>query len=55
MGAWKAAAGQVDQEQERIDRQKAAFGAETLSRIKDINGKPPPHPVLTRNICHQYL
>lgn len=37
MGAWKAEAGQKDEEQDRLDRQNAAFGGETSARIKDLN------------------
>lgn len=37
MGSWKASLGEVDAEQERIDRQKAAFGGDTVARIKDLN------------------
>ena len=37
MGSWKIAADQVDEEAERIDRQKAAFGGDTVARIKDLN------------------
>uniref|UniRef100_A0A7S4NBG5 THIF-type NAD/FAD binding fold domain-containing protein n=1 Tax=Odontella aurita TaxID=265563 RepID=A0A7S4NBG5_9STRA len=37
MGSWKASQGEVDAEQERIDRQKAAFGGDTVARIKDLN------------------
>jgi ubiquitin-activating enzyme E1 len=38
MGAWKTAeSGDVDHEAERIDRQKAAFGGDTVARIKDLN------------------
>lgn len=36
MGSWKVGA-QIDQEAERIDRQMAAFGGETISRLKDLN------------------
>ena len=36
MGAWKVG-DQIDQEAERIDRQKAAFGGDTISRLKDLN------------------
>lgn len=34
--SWKEAH-MVDEEQERIDRQKAAFGGETVARIKDLH------------------
>ena len=34
MGSWKQA---VDEETERIDRQKAALGAESVARIKDLH------------------
>ena len=37
MGGWKVHDDQIDQEAERIDRQKAAFGGETISRLKDLN------------------
>eukprot|EP00931_Biecheleriopsis_adriatica_P073771 TRINITY_DN47999_c0_g1_i1.p1 TRINITY_DN47999_c0_g1~~TRINITY_DN47999_c0_g1_i1.p1 ORF type:complete len:1238 (+),score=360.71 TRINITY_DN47999_c0_g1_i1:64-3777(+) len=37
MGAWKAEEGQVDVEQDRLSRAQAAFGGETLARMKDIN------------------
>ena len=38
MGGWKAGlAGEADGEAARIDRQKAAFGAETLAKLKDLN------------------
>merc|ERR1719337_657677 len=37
MGAWKVEAGQVDVEQDRLSRAQAAFGGETLARIKDLN------------------
>ena len=36
MGSWKVG-DQIDQEAERIDRQKAAFGGDTISRLKDLN------------------
>ena len=36
MGSWKVG-DEIDQEAERIDRQKAAFGGETISRLKDLN------------------
>ena len=36
MGAHKTGA-DVDQESERIDRQRAAFGGETIARLKDLN------------------
>jgi ubiquitin-activating enzyme E1 len=36
MGSWKAAADKSE-EAERLDRQKAAFGAETLAKMKDLN------------------
>mmetsp|Transcript_13626 Transcript_13626/g.29505 ORF Transcript_13626/g.29505 Transcript_13626/m.29505 type:complete len:1269 (+) Transcript_13626:53-3859(+) len=36
MGAHKTGA-DVDQESERIDRQKAAFGGDTIARLKDLN------------------
>lgn len=34
LGAWKEG---VDEESERLDRQKAAFGADSVGRIKDLN------------------
>jgi ubiquitin-activating enzyme E1 len=34
MGSWKA---EVDHEAERIDRQKAAYGGDTVQRLKDLN------------------
>eukprot|EP00421_Protoceratium_reticulatum_P041227 CAMPEP_0168451102 /NCGR_PEP_ID=MMETSP0228-20121227/48465_1 /TAXON_ID=133427 /ORGANISM="Protoceratium reticulatum, Strain CCCM 535 (=CCMP 1889)" /LENGTH=1211 /DNA_ID=CAMNT_0008465713 /DNA_START=29 /DNA_END=3664 /DNA_ORIENTATION=+ len=37
MGAWKAEVGQVDVEQDRLSRAQAAFGGETLARMKDLN------------------
>jgi len=37
MGAWKAEAGEVDEEADRLSRAHAAFGGETLARMKDIN------------------
>jgi len=37
MGAWKAEAGLVDVEQDRLSRAQAAFGGETLARMKDLN------------------
>lgn len=37
MGSWKIHTDQIDQEAERIDRQKAAFGGDTISRLKDLN------------------
>ena len=37
MGSWKVHTDQIDQEAERIDRQKAAFGGDTISRLKDLN------------------
>ena len=38
MGGWKAGLeGGKDAEADRIDRQKAAFGAETLAKLKDLN------------------
>ena len=37
MGSWKVDFDQIDHEAERIDRQKAAFGGETISRLKDLN------------------
>jgi len=37
MGSWKVNIDQIDQEAERIDRQKAAFGGDTISRLKDLN------------------
>jgi len=37
MGAWKAEAGAVNEEQERLSRQTAAMGAETGAKMKDIN------------------
>ena len=36
MGSWKGTE-ETDHEQERIDHQKAAFGTDTLQRLKDIN------------------
>lgn len=36
MGSWKVGS-EVDQEAERIDRQKAAFGGDTVARLKDLN------------------
>jgi ubiquitin-activating enzyme E1 len=36
MGSWKIG-DDVDQEAERIDRQKAAFGGDTVARLKDLN------------------
>jgi len=36
MGSWKVGE-DVDQEAERIDRQKAAFGHDTVARLKDLN------------------
>jgi len=36
MGSWKTGAS-IDQEAERIDRQKAAFGGDTVARLKDLN------------------
>ena len=36
MGGWKLGSA-IDQEAERIDRQKAAFGHETIARLKDLN------------------
>ena len=36
MGAWKSGS-EVDKEAERIDRQKAAVGGETVSQLKDLN------------------
>jgi len=36
MGSWKVHSDQIDQEAERIDRQTAAFGGETISRLKDL-------------------
>jgi ubiquitin-activating enzyme E1 len=36
MGSWKVGA-EVDHEAERIDRQKAAFGGDTVARMKDLN------------------
>ena len=36
MGSWKVGE-EVDQEAERIDRQKAAFGGDTVARLKDLN------------------
>ena len=36
LGGWKLGAS-IDQEAERIDRQKAAFGHETIARLKDLN------------------
>eukprot|EP01048_Picozoa_sp_COSAG05_P030361 COSAG05_NODE_10499_length_562_cov_1.053996_1_plen_56_part_10 len=37
MGGWKKGVQAADEEAERVDRQKAAFGAETLAKLKDIN------------------
>lgn len=37
MGAWKATEGLADIEQDRLSRMNAAFGGETMARIKDIN------------------
>jgi ubiquitin-activating enzyme E1 len=37
MGAWKAEAGAVDVEQDRLSRMHAAMGADTGAKIKDIN------------------
>uniref|UniRef100_A0A7S4R506 Ubiquitin-activating enzyme E1 C-terminal domain-containing protein n=1 Tax=Ditylum brightwellii TaxID=49249 RepID=A0A7S4R506_9STRA len=37
MGSWKAGTSSADQEAERIDRQKAAFGQDTVARLKDLN------------------
>lgn len=38
MGGWKAGLeDEKDGEADRIDRQKAAFGAETLAKLKDLN------------------
>ena len=37
MGSWKVNSDEIDHEAERIDRQKAAFGGETISRLKDLN------------------
>lgn len=37
MGAWKAEAGAVNDEEERLSRQAAALGAEMGSRMKDLN------------------
>jgi tRNA A37 threonylcarbamoyladenosine dehydratase len=36
MGGWKAGM-EKDAEADRVDRQKAAFGAETLAKLKDLN------------------
>jgi hypothetical protein len=36
MGAWKSGS-EVDKEAERVDRQKAAVGGDTLSKLKDLN------------------
>lgn len=36
MGSWKIGS-QIDHEAERIDRQKAAFGGDTVARLKDLN------------------
>jgi hypothetical protein len=36
MGAWKSGS-EVDKEAERIDRQKAAVGGDTVSQLKDLN------------------
>jgi hypothetical protein len=36
MGSYKTGS-LVDNESERIDRQKAAFGGETIARLKDLN------------------
>lgn len=37
MGAWKAEAGEVDEEADRLSRQHAAFGGDTVARLKDLN------------------
>jgi len=37
MGAWKAEEGQIDVEADRLTRAVAAFGGETMARMKDIN------------------
>ena len=37
MGGWKKGVVAADGEADRLDRQKAAFGAETLSKLKDLN------------------
>jgi len=37
MGGWKKGVLAADKEADRVDRQKAAFGAETLAKLKDIN------------------
>ena len=37
MGAWKAEAGEVDEEADRLSRQMAAFGGDTSARMKDLN------------------
>lgn len=37
LGAWKAEAGQTDEEQDRLSRMSAAFGGETMARLKDLN------------------
>ena len=37
MGGWKEGLSEGGDEAERIDRQKAAFGAETLAKLKDLN------------------
>eukprot|EP00448_Togula_jolla_P023889 CAMPEP_0170591992 /NCGR_PEP_ID=MMETSP0224-20130122/12696_1 /TAXON_ID=285029 /ORGANISM="Togula jolla, Strain CCCM 725" /LENGTH=1235 /DNA_ID=CAMNT_0010915887 /DNA_START=54 /DNA_END=3762 /DNA_ORIENTATION=- len=37
MGAWKADEGKVDEEQDRLSRQNAAFGGDTSARMKDLN------------------
>ena len=36
MGSYKTGS-LVDNESERMDRQKAAFGGETIARLKDLN------------------
>ena len=36
MGGWKVG-GSENAEADRLDRQKAAFGAETLAKLKDLN------------------
>ena len=37
MGGWKKGVVAADGEADRLDRQKAAFGADTLSNLKDLN------------------
>mmetsp|Transcript_3005 Transcript_3005/g.6757 ORF Transcript_3005/g.6757 Transcript_3005/m.6757 type:complete len:1300 (+) Transcript_3005:21-3920(+) len=36
MGSWKVNLDSIDHEADRIDRQKAALGGETISRLKDL-------------------